>query len=189
MADSRTTRPRGPLQLRTRRAAACKPTSSPPRVLRSPGAHRRCQVCRGCRLSSLCLLTATRRPRPCGQRSHGMRAMDRGRAGAPLHCERFGPCQKSIACSRPACELQPRVGFSGAAPRLFAPAAPAQRAEHRSELAVEPSFFTPHARRGLADRVPHGVPRTAPRLYVRGRAVRRRRAARHAERGRPLPMG
>jgi hypothetical protein len=74
-----------------------------------------------------------------------MRAMARGRAGDPLHVERFGPGVKAIAWSRPACELQPRVGLPGRL-RDSTLATPARRAEHRSELAVEPSFFTPQPR-------------------------------------------
>jgi hypothetical protein len=50
----------------------------------------RCQVRCSCRLSPLCLLPATRRPRHCGHRSNGTRAMDQGHAGALCARERFG---------------------------------------------------------------------------------------------------
>ncbi len=88
LADARATSPRGALRLR-KRPATWKPRCSPPTVPRS-GPLDRCQVRRRCRLPPLCRLPATRRPRHCGHRSNGTRAMGQGHAGALCARERFG---------------------------------------------------------------------------------------------------
>jgi hypothetical protein len=110
-------------------------------VLRSGGPLGRCQVCRGSRLSPLCLLPATRRPQHCDHRSNGMRATDQGHARAP--CARtVRPKGFKVVSPPRGCNHE---SGSPAAARLSTLANAAQRAEHRSEPAAEPSFFTPHA--------------------------------------------
>ncbi len=132
-----------------------KPRWAPPTMPRCGGPPGQCQVRRRCRQSLLCLLPATPRPRPGGHRSNGMRAMDQAAADAPCIRERVDRAVKAGACTRAACKPQPQVGFLRAAARLFT-VPPAQRADHRTEPSVEPSFFTPQG------------------LVVAGRAERRR---------------
>jgi hypothetical protein len=88
VAASRAMRRRGALPLRQGRPATRKPRSPPATLPRSRGLGRG-RVCRGCRQSPPCLLPATRRPRRCGHRSNGMRAMDQGHADARCTHGRF----------------------------------------------------------------------------------------------------
>jgi hypothetical protein len=74
-----------------------------------------------------------------------MRAMDQGHAGAPCTRERFGPRVKAVACSAPACKLQPRVAFPGAAASPVHPSGRSATGRTPLRAAVEPSFFTPQA--------------------------------------------
>jgi hypothetical protein len=117
LADSRATSPRGALRL-GKRPAAWKPRSSPPTAPRS-GPLGRCQVCRRCWLSPLCLLPATRRPRHCGHRSNGTRAMGQGHAGALCARERFGRGQPRRLLA-PGLQVATTVRFPGA-PRDSSP--------------------------------------------------------------------
>jgi hypothetical protein len=116
---SSATCPRGGLQRRKGHPAKLKPRRSPPTVPRCAGPPGRCQVRRRCRQSLLCLLPATRRPRPGGHRRNGMRAMDQADADAPCIRERAtGLSKPALARARRASRNE-RSGSRGPAARLF----------------------------------------------------------------------
>jgi hypothetical protein len=111
---------------------------------------------------ALCLLPASRRPRPGGHCSNGMRAMDQAHADAPCIRERVDRAVKAGACTRAACEPNHRSGSRGRCQTLH-PRPPTQRADHRTEPSVEPSFFTRQPARRRNEKLDSGRRSGGPR--------------------------
>jgi hypothetical protein len=126
-----------------REAEADGSSATMPRCRGPPG--RRCQVCRRCRQSPLCLLPATRRPRRGGHRSNGMRAMDQAHAGAPCMRERVDRAVKAGACARAAL----RAATTGRVPRGRCRTLHPRPAAHRAD--------PPHRRQVNRVSLPHRV--------------------------------
>jgi hypothetical protein len=95
-----------------------------------------------------------------------MRATDQRHAGTPCRRQPFGRGCQNHGCSRRAQRAVATTGRVPLASARLPPTSPARRAEHRSELTVEPSFFIPHVSqelsRPLGPREEHGRPACGP---------------------------